>query len=94
MKLTDHDIDKLANLARIELVPEEKKRFADQLSFILDYMTHLNEVDTSQVEASANVPPSGDFRHDDVEAWPDNKPIVGQWPKRAGNLNKVKPVLE
>ncbi|MFH1207277.1 MAG: Asp-tRNA(Asn)/Glu-tRNA(Gln) amidotransferase subunit GatC [Patescibacteria group bacterium] len=94
MDLTEKDVEKLASLARIELSPDEKKRFAGQLSSILDYMKQLNEVDTSQVKVGSHNLPASTLRTDEVEPWPDTKPIIDQWPERAGNLNKVRPVLE
>ncbi len=94
MELTEKDVERLASLARIELSADEKKRFAGQLSSILDYMKQLNEVDTSHIDISSHNSPASTFRKDEVEPWGDSKPIIDQWPNRSGNLNKVKPVLE
>ncbi|MFA6553009.1 MAG: Asp-tRNA(Asn)/Glu-tRNA(Gln) amidotransferase subunit GatC [Patescibacteria group bacterium] len=94
MELTEKDVEKLATLARIELTPEEKKRFASQLSSILDYVKQLDEVDTKDVGLGTHVPLTSSFRQDSAEPWPDVQPIVTQFPDRAGNLNKIKPVLE
>jgi aspartyl-tRNA(Asn)/glutamyl-tRNA(Gln) amidotransferase subunit C len=47
---SDVDIDRVAELARIELTPAEKERAQSELANIVAYMGQLNEVDTSGVE--------------------------------------------
>ena len=49
------DIDKVAELARLELTPEQKERFGKQLEEILAYMEKLNELDTEEVEPFRHV---------------------------------------
>lgn len=44
----------MANLARLELTPEEAQRFQSQLSRVLDAMAELAEVDTSAVEPTSH----------------------------------------
>jgi aspartyl-tRNA(Asn)/glutamyl-tRNA(Gln) amidotransferase subunit C len=51
------DIDHVANLARIALTPDEKKRFAAQIGDILAYIEQLKEVDVSGVEPTAHAFP-------------------------------------
>jgi len=48
--LTDTEVDHIAKLARIELAPEMRERMKKDLSAVLDYITLLNEADTSGVE--------------------------------------------
>ncbi len=43
------DIDHVAKLARLQLGVEEKTKLAEQLPAILDYVSRLQEVDTSAV---------------------------------------------
>jgi aspartyl-tRNA(Asn)/glutamyl-tRNA(Gln) amidotransferase subunit C len=42
MPITLHDVEHIANLARLELTDDEIFRFREQLSSILDYVTKLN----------------------------------------------------
>jgi aspartyl-tRNA(Asn)/glutamyl-tRNA(Gln) amidotransferase subunit C len=56
-KPDDLRLDHVANLARIELTPEEKARFATQLGDVLAYVEQLNEVDVSGVEPTAHAFP-------------------------------------
>lgn len=48
------DIDYVAQLARIALTTEEKRRFAEQLGSVLTYVEKLKEVDVSGVEPTAH----------------------------------------
>lgn len=43
------DIDHVAKLARLQLGAEEKSKLAEQLPAILEYISRLQEVDTSAV---------------------------------------------
>lgn len=52
MSLTLKEVEHIAALARLELTDEQKSRYREQLSAILDYIAHLQELDT------ANVPPT------------------------------------
>ena len=49
MSISIEEVKKIANLARIQLTPEEEKRHAETISAVLDYMKILNEVDTEGV---------------------------------------------
>lgn len=48
------DIDRLAVLARIELTPEEKAKFASQLGDVLAHVEQLNKVNVDGVEPMAH----------------------------------------
>lgn len=51
MPITQTEVEKIAELANLELTPEEKDSFSLQLAAIIDYIDQLNEVDTSQTKA-------------------------------------------
>ena len=55
MALEEKDVRYVAELAHLDLTPEEVKKFLPQLDSILQYMQKLNELDTSQVEPMAQV---------------------------------------
>lgn len=52
MSLTREEVAKIAHLARLALTPEELEHFRGQLSAVLDYAAHLNELDLTGVEPS------------------------------------------
>lgn len=54
-KLSKKDVEHIAKLSRLELTNAEKEKFADQLSNVLNYFDQLNEVDTANVEPTAQV---------------------------------------
>lgn len=67
-KLTDDQIRHIAKLARLQISDEEVTKFAKELSSILDYIGILNELDTENVEPTAQVTGlSNVFREDEVK---------------------------
>jgi aspartyl-tRNA(Asn)/glutamyl-tRNA(Gln) amidotransferase subunit C len=49
MPISKVDVEKIAQLARLELTQEEADSFTQQLGSILDYVGKLNELDTSAI---------------------------------------------
>ncbi|HSE30488.1 MAG TPA: Asp-tRNA(Asn)/Glu-tRNA(Gln) amidotransferase subunit GatC [Pyrinomonadaceae bacterium] len=50
MPITKADIEKVAQLAHLELDEEEVKTFSTQIADIVSYVEQLNELDTKNVE--------------------------------------------
>ena len=50
MPINESDIEKIAQLAHLEISREELHVFAPQMAGIVAYVEQLNEVDTSNVE--------------------------------------------
>ena len=50
MPIKESDIEKVAQLAHLELAPEELKVFGPQIVEIVSYVEQLNELDTTNVE--------------------------------------------
>ena len=55
MSLTPEQVRHIAKLARLRLTDAEVEKLAPQLSAILQYIEKLNEVDTDNVEPTAQV---------------------------------------
>jgi aspartyl-tRNA(Asn)/glutamyl-tRNA(Gln) amidotransferase subunit C len=55
MKVTEKDVAYVADLANLELTPDESTRMVADLNSILGYIDKLNELDTSNVEPLAEV---------------------------------------
>ena len=53
--ISEAQVEHVAQLARLALSTEEKRRFTEQLNAILSYMDQLNEVPTDGVEPTAHV---------------------------------------
>jgi aspartyl-tRNA(Asn)/glutamyl-tRNA(Gln) amidotransferase subunit C len=62
----DLDIDRLAELARLALTPEEKATFSAQLGDVLGYIDLLKEVDVTGVEPTAHAFPIVNVWAEDV----------------------------
>lgn len=59
MSLTREEVEHIAELARLELTEEEKARYREQLSAILEYATRLQELDTNHIPPTASVLDAG-----------------------------------
>ncbi len=55
MTLTKQEVEHIADLARLELSDEEKDRYREQLSEILDYAARLQALDTSHIPPTSTV---------------------------------------
>jgi len=55
MKVTEKDVSYVADLANLELTPEERNRMLRDLNSILEYVDRLNELDTAGVTPMAQV---------------------------------------
>ena len=61
MPITESDVEKVAQLAHMEITPDELKMFAPQMAEIVSYVEKLNEVATSNVTpALGGLTPEGE----------------------------------
>lgn len=65
-QLTGEEVARIAELARLELTPDEAEMFARQLTAILDYAGRVQEVDTSSLEFAGGTPTPSLWREDEV----------------------------
>jgi aspartyl-tRNA(Asn)/glutamyl-tRNA(Gln) amidotransferase subunit C len=65
MKLSLAQVEHVAQLARLTLSDQEKELFCEQLSSILEYAKHLQELDTSAIPPTATVLPLENVMRDD-----------------------------
>lgn len=72
MPITEADVEKVAQLAHLEITPEELKIFAPQMAEIVTYVEQLSALATSDVEpALGGLTPEGertDTSREDVVA--------------------------
>ncbi len=54
-KVTVEDVARVAELAHLDLLPEETPKMVGDLNAILDYVAELNELDTSGVVPLAQI---------------------------------------
>ncbi len=94
MKLTREEVEKIANLARLKVSPTEADQFAHQLTDIFTFIEKLNELDTSNIEASAHTFETATPLRDDVNVQsPARDAILEQAPDKEDTLFKVPKVI-
>ncbi len=94
--LDAEEIDKIAELSRLDLTEEEKEMYAKQLSVVFDYVKILQEVDTEGVAETCQVTGLEDvLRNDDVLECEEEvkEKLIKEFPDRTDNLLKVKQVF-
>lgn len=91
----DLDIDKVAELARLNLKPEEKQKLAKELEAILGYVKALDQVDTSHVIPTSHVLDLENvFREDEVREVTVRDKALQYAPDRDGKFFKVPKVVD
>jgi aspartyl-tRNA(Asn)/glutamyl-tRNA(Gln) amidotransferase subunit C len=98
MPITESDIEKVAQLAHLELAAEELKTFGQQITEIINYVEQLNELDTTNVEpAIGGLTPEGAAtdasRADEVTGSLGQKAALAEAPDAASGYFRVPKVL-
>lgn len=95
MTLSLEEIEHIAALARLRLTDDEKGRYRQQLSAVLDHMAKLREVETAHLEPTATVLPLRTVLRPDV-ARPSLTPtdLLANAPQAEAQMFRVPPVLE
>ena len=95
MSLTVDEVRHIANLARLQLTPEEERLYAQQLSSILESAARLLEVDTTQIPPTATVLPlRAPLRPDIPRPCPPREKMLANAPETEAGMFRVPPVLE
>lgn len=95
MSLTRSDVEKIAQLARLELTEAEVALYQSQLSAILDYAARLNELNLEGVPPTAHaVTQQNVWREDMAEPGLTMEAVLFNAPKQAQNQFVVQAVLD
>lgn len=95
MTLTIAEVEHIANLARLRLTPEEKERYRQQLSAILDYAARLQVLDTSEIPPTSSVLPQRSvLRPDQPQPGLTQEELLRNAPATEAKQFRVPPVLE
>jgi aspartyl-tRNA(Asn)/glutamyl-tRNA(Gln) amidotransferase subunit C len=93
--MKNFDVEYVADLARIQLTPDEIKTFNAQLGLVLKHVAKLNEIDVSQVEPMAHsFPIYNVFREDEIRESLDREAALSNAPHQAQGLFIVTKVVE
>ena len=99
-KVTVEDVERVAELARLKLAPEETPRMLHDLNAILDYVAELNELDTigvtplAQVSDLVDAAGKGVLRGDVPVPSLDRATVMAQAPETDQAFFKVPKVIE
>ncbi len=98
MPINKVDIEKVAQLAHLDLAEEELKTFAPQITEIVNYVEQLNELDTANIEpALGGLTPEGEqtesSRDDFVFGSLGQKTALSEAPDPAAGHYRVPKVL-
>jgi aspartyl-tRNA(Asn)/glutamyl-tRNA(Gln) amidotransferase subunit C len=102
-KVTVEEVQRVAELAHLDLKPEETPRMLNDLNAILDHVAELNELDTTGVEPLAQIDEldelkdasgAGLLRDDVLEPSLDRATVMAQAPATDQVFFKVPKVIE
>jgi aspartyl-tRNA(Asn)/glutamyl-tRNA(Gln) amidotransferase subunit C len=99
-KVSVEDVQRVAELAHLELTPEETPGILNALNAILEYVAELNELDTAGVQPLAQVSDlldaegKGVVRDDLLRPSLDRADVLSQAPESDGVFFKVPKVIE
>jgi aspartyl-tRNA(Asn)/glutamyl-tRNA(Gln) amidotransferase subunit C len=95
MKLSRAEVEHIAELAKLELTEEEKIKFCEQLSAILEYAEMLQQLDTEAIPPTATVLPLQNvMRLDEVAPSFSQEDILANAPDTAEGCFRVRAILE
>jgi aspartyl-tRNA(Asn)/glutamyl-tRNA(Gln) amidotransferase subunit C len=95
MKLTLEEVEHIAELARLRLSDDEKARYGEQLSDILEYAARLQAVDTSGISPTSSVLPARSvLRSDEPRPGLSLQDALRNAPDTEKDQFRVPPVLE
>ncbi len=95
MELTRDEVQRVALLAQLRLMPQELEQFTHQLQNILQYMEKLSELDTSEIKPFTHaVDVSNIFREDIVSNTSNTEAILANAPAKSKTFFRVPKIIE
>lgn len=88
--ITKKDVEHLAGLSRIQIMPGEEQKIQKDLAKILEHFTELNEIDTEGIVPLAGGTLQSDvFREDEAERTTDTGKGKEQFPEIQSGFLKI-----
>lgn len=95
MSEADLDIHYVANLARLELSPDEEGELGGQLKEVLGYVEKLKEVDVESIDATAHpMPLVNVMRPDEIRSSLSHADALQNAPQELNGLFQVPKIVE
>jgi aspartyl-tRNA(Asn)/glutamyl-tRNA(Gln) amidotransferase subunit C len=93
-KISPEDVRKVAQLARLDLPEEKIATYTGQLERILDYVAHLEAVDTEGVPPTTRAVEVVNVTRDDrIDPTPVRDQLLDLAPQREGDFFRVPRIL-
>jgi aspartyl/glutamyl-tRNA(Asn/Gln) amidotransferase, C subunit len=93
-KISAEDVRKVAELARLDLPEEKIATYTGQLERILEYVAHLEAVDTDGIPATTRAVEVVNVTRDDrIEPTPVREQLLDLAPQREGDFFRVPRIL-
>ena len=87
-------VKKVANLARLDITPEEEEQFTTQLNSILDYFAQLSELDTDDVAPTTRALETSNItRPDRLQPFTDRQALLDCAPEQEGDYFRVPKIM-
>ena len=95
MSLTPEEVLKIANLARLQINPDEVEQYAKDLSSIIDLVEQMNAIDTSSIQPMAHpLDATQRLREDEVKEEDQREKFQSIAPEAEKGLYLVPKVIE
>lgn len=95
MKVSEKDVEYVAQLSRLILTDDEKKMFMKDLSSIIEYADKLKELDTDGIQPTAHVLPIRNvFREDVIKPSYDRDLLLKNAPDQENGCFKVPKIVD
>lgn len=96
MALTKKEVEKVANLARLDLSEGEAETFTDQIGAILSYVEKLKQLNTEGVEPTSHIIPIHNVFREDIIVEPlgQTRALANAPDKAEGAYFRVPKVVE
>ena len=98
MKITEADVNRVAELANLNLGLEERQRMLRDLNRVLDYIDQLNQADTSNVPVTQDAAPfssqESKLRSDEIQPSLSREQALRNAPQSDGTYFEVPKVIE
>lgn len=94
MSISQEEVKKVANLARLEISEQEEQEFGTQLNAILEYFDQLSELDTSEVEPTTRAIDVSNIMRSDVQTtYEDREGLLENAPSRDDDFFRVPKIM-
>ena len=93
-RISKEEVKKVAYLARLELNDSEIEKHAEQLEKILEYIKHLETINTNNIPCTTRaIEVTNAFRKDERKNYNDSEQLLNLAPSREEDFFKVPKII-